>query len=125
MLRRLDETVYDVGSIALVPHTRLSMRRHFRKLGLGGSRPSRTYAGLSGETGEGQCSGVPCPNNQQAISHHRVEGVAHIPHIPLHRAHWRVGRESRVKTCRGDRAVVRLGNWAKTRGIPLAGGEVV
>ena len=113
--------MYDFGSIALVPHTLLSTRRHFRNAGLGGSRPSRTYSGLSGEWGK-QCSGVPCPNSQQARRHHRVEGVARIVHIPPRRIYCRAGRESRVKTCRGHGVVARPGKSVKTWGPPSSGG---
>jgi len=44
-----DESVYDVGSIVLVPHMLLSSRRHFRKAGLEGLRRSSAYASLRGE----------------------------------------------------------------------------
>jgi len=49
MIRKEGESVYDVGSIFLAPHTCLSSYRNFWKTGLAGSRPSRVYSGLSGE----------------------------------------------------------------------------
>lgn len=51
MLRREDESVYDIGSIPAVPHMLLSSRRHFREVALEGSRPSRTYSSWNGEFG--------------------------------------------------------------------------
>jgi len=47
MIRGDEESVYDVGSNPISPHTLLSSRRHFRKPGLEGSRQSRAYAGSS------------------------------------------------------------------------------
>lgn len=44
-----DGTIYEVGSIALEPHTLLSSRRHFWEALPEGSRTSRAYFGLSKE----------------------------------------------------------------------------
>jgi len=51
IFRSEGESVYEVGSIVLVPHMLLSSRRHFRKPELAGSRLSRAYAGSSRERG--------------------------------------------------------------------------
>ena len=49
IVRSGEERVYEVGSIDLVPHILLSSRRHFRKVGLVGSRVSSAYDNVSGE----------------------------------------------------------------------------
>jgi hypothetical protein len=49
MFRNSDGRMYDVGSIALVPHIFLSSRRHFLEAALEGSRSPEAYAGISGE----------------------------------------------------------------------------
>jgi hypothetical protein len=100
--------MYDVGSILLVPHMLLSSRRHFREGATEGSKPSRAYIGLSGEWG-GRRGDIPCPDNQLSTPNHRLEGPAHIEHTPPHEVCYGVDPETRVRTCRGDRAVARQG----------------
>ena len=65
--------MYEVGSIALLPHMLLISRRHFRKAELEGSRISRAYAGLNRDGG-GIRSNVLRPDNQPATPNHRFEG---------------------------------------------------
>ena len=105
--------VYDVGSIALVPHTLLSSRRHFREVGQDGSRRLRAYSGLSGSV-EGRYNDVPCLGSQQARLNYHVQGFLHIGYTPGCKVFRRVGPENRAKICRGDRAVAKLGKRAKT-----------
>jgi hypothetical protein len=68
------------------------------------------------ESKRGRCSVVPCPDSRQARPDHRPQGPVHIAHIPLHKVRCRVGRQSRVKTCRGDGVFARQENLAFAEG---------
>jgi hypothetical protein len=118
ILRRLGERMHDVGSIPLVPHMLLSSRRHFREGATEGSKPSRAYAGLSGEWG-GRRGDIPCPDNQLSTPNHRLEGPAHIENTPPREVWCRVDPETRVRTGQGDQVVARQGNWVVASGTPF------
>ena len=62
----------------------------------------------------GEREDTPDPDSQRATPNHRLEGFAYIGYIRSHKIYCRVGRESRVKTCRGDGVVARPKNLVMT-----------
>ena len=65
-------------------------------------------------SGEGRRGDTPLPDSQQTILNRRFEGPTHTARNPPHKIRNRVGREGRVKICRGEGVAARPGSWVKT-----------
>ena len=115
-VRRPDGIVQDAGIIALLPHMFLSSSLHFREARPEGSRRSRAYAGLIG--GERKRHGsVPRQDSQQAPSSRYLQDSVHKARTSDCEGCCRAGRENRMQTCRGDRALAGPGELS----LPLSG----